>query len=418
MAQHDSRSARTPPATPPDEEPVAVRVLRAESQYRRETRDLPREERDRYNNFLWNMVRLDPGPRVTLNDLVGPNQDAHLDDRAEGAMQASVDYYRNKPDHTDLIRVLKFFAAYLLQRARQEPRFSRQQFLLFKAADFCRMIVQYSPYAASADAEAMVFGIFVDMGGAKPEHFGHYMHSEQDIYHLMRRVQMLPNDLRLRYQLAQRLAAQTSHIDALVQYQMLLRLYPPRGHAGERIHGLVYARIGELFQDLAEHAAPGLRDARKLKNFIDRFNRDFASRDNALPRITGPDDRHMPRARAALAREATRWTARAVEVPALDRRQRAVLAMRAARNQLADQPREAVRTLEQGYFLWSGLRETHDVLTGKAEYLRLLSSAAVNAKDKDRMGWAARELSNVQERLGQIDRERREHDQRRAALLG
>jgi hypothetical protein len=403
---------------PPAQRPaVAFRVLRVESLFRRDTRNLHRQERDRFSNFLWNMLRLDRGPRVTLTELVGEEQNTPLDYDSEGAINASVNYYHDKADHTDLLQVLKFFCAYLMQQARKEPNADKQIFLAFKVVDLARMMVQYSPFAVNAEAETLVLGVFVDLATHEPARYKEYATHQQTVFTLMKRLQLLPNDLHLRYQLAEALVAQTSFIDALVQYQTLLRLYPRRSPSSDRIHGRTYGRIGGIFQNLAEHATPSLRDARKLKNFISRFNRDFADRRNELPAFDRPDAR-LARVRRALLAEAIRWFVRAAEVSALDRRLRLQFASLAGQSQLLlDEPRDALRLLEQTYPLWQRVREGPVMLENKATFLRLLSSAALAAKQRDRAGWANRELNEVLTKLGTIEKEEREREQRRAAML-
>src|SRR3970040_905102 len=172
-----------------------------------------------------------------------------------------------------------------MQQARKEPQADKQQFLLFKAADFARMIVQYSAMSTSADAEALVFGIFVALGGAYGEPFSTYARHEERIYQIMRRLQTMPQDLTVRLKLGEALTEQTSYFDALVQYHALLRILIRRGEAGNRQRGWIVARIGDLFQRLSQITSSRLKDARKLRAFIDRYNRDFAEGGRELPRL-------------------------------------------------------------------------------------------------------------------------------------
>src|SRR5574341_2077025 len=138
----------TSPQDPARDEgaPVQLKMLRTEAEFRRQTRNLEREERDRYSSFVWNVVRMDLGPRVSLGDVTGLAGEGSLDYRSESSLKRSLDFYSRK-ERERLILALKFYAAYVLQQARQETAFNRQLFLIFKAVDFLRMIVQYSPHA-------------------------------------------------------------------------------------------------------------------------------------------------------------------------------------------------------------------------------------------------------------------------------
>jgi hypothetical protein len=392
-------------------------ILRVESQYRNETRNLQRQERNKYSSFLWNMVKLDLGPRVTIGDLVGPEQDAKLDYKDESALHANLAYYQGKSDPRELIQVLKYFATYLMQQARKETDAQKQQFLLFKAADFARTIVQHSELSVNADAEALVFGIFVALGSAYGEPFSGYARHEETVYQIMRRLQMVPQDLTLRLRLGEALTAQTSYLDALVQYHTLLRVLMRRGDAGHRQRGWIVARIGDLFQHLSQISSSRLKDARKLRAFIDRYNRDFADSGHELPRLTEIDVTHVTRVRHALLGEANRWYAQAAGAANLERRQRLRMAAQAGENfNTTGRPREALALLEEHYGLWKRVPDSLQTLNEHAAYLKQLSSAAMQLKRRDAMDFAARESAEVNGKLAAIEARRREREQARAAL--
>src|SRR5689334_4048907 len=278
----------------PDMVPVSLRTLRTEAEFRRDTRNLDREERDRYSNFLWNMVRLDLGPRVTLTDFVGATAEKSLQYDDEASLKSSVDYY-SRQDPRRLIQVLKFFACYVLQQARAEKQFPHQLFLIFKAVDLLRMVVQYSPFSVNGEAETIVYGLFIDLGSAKPARFSKYMKAEAQIHQLMRRLQVAPNDHQARLNMAEQLMQQTSLLDAMVQYHMLLRLYPAMRPEVDRRRGYVYLKMAQVFQDIMDNATGPVQDARKLKNFVERYNRDFSERGKEIPPIGGPDPEALER---------------------------------------------------------------------------------------------------------------------------
>ena len=418
MAQRDIRRASTRGREAPQRATLDLPILRVESQYRNETRNLQRQEREKYSNYLWNMVRLDPGPRVKIGELVGPNQDAPLDFQHESALNASIAYYQGKADPGELIAVLKYFSTYLMQQARKEPQADKQQFLLFKAADFARMIVQYSTMSISADAEALVFGIFVALGGAYGEPFSTYARHEERIYQIMRRLQTMPQDLTVRLKLGEALTEQTSFFDALVQYHALLRILIRRGEAGNRQRGWIVARIGDLFQRLSQISSSKLKDARKLRAFIDRYNRDFAEGGRELPRLQEISTSQVTRIRHALLGEAARWYLQAAGAANLERRQRLRMAAQAAENlNTLGNFKDALAALQGHHGLWKRVPEGLTTLQEHQAYLKHLTTAAMQLKRRDVMEWGSREAGEVSAKLGEIETRRREREQARAAML-
>jgi hypothetical protein len=418
MAVNDTRRAASRSRAAPARGTLDLPILRVESQYRNETRILQRQERDKYSSFLWNMMRLDAGPRVTIGELVGPNQDAPLGPADEGALNASVAYYQGKSDPGELIQVLKYFATYLMQQARKETAAENQQFLLFKAADFARMIVQHSNMSVNADAEALVFGVFVALGKAYGEPFNTYARHEETVHQIMRRLNMAPQDLSLRLRLGEALVAQTSYFDALVQYHTMLRILVRRADGGARHRGWIVARIGDLFQGLSRISSSQLSDGRKLRAFIARYNRDFAESGHDLPRLTEISTAVVTRVRHALLSEASRWYLQAGGSATLERRQRLRMLAQAGENlNTLERHREALNALQQNYALWQRVPESPVTLAEHAAYLKHLSSAAIQLKRRDVVDWCAHESSEVNGKLHAIETARRDREQARAALL-
>lgn len=393
--------------------------MRVELQYRNETRNLQRRERDKYGNLLWNMMSLNMGPRVTIADLVGPNQDARLDFKDEVRLQGNIGYYQGRSNPNELIQVLKFFTTYLMQQARKEQDPRRQQFLLFKAVDLARMIVQHSPLSVNAEAEAMVLGIFVALANAHGQPFITYARREDLVYRLMRRLAMVPRDLPLRVKLGEALVEQTSYFDGLVQYQAMLHILVHQGELVMRNRGWVVARMGDLFQQLSDITASRLKDARKLRMFIDRFNRDFAEGGQKLPRLQDVNVMNVSRVRQALLGEAAKWYVQAANDIHLDRRQRLRAAARAAENlNSLGRPREALAVVHDHIGLWSRVQETEATLREHQDFLRQMSNAALRVKRRDLMELANREGTEVAGKLSEIEQRRHAHEQARAMLLG
>ena len=80
---------------------VELRHMRVETDFRRATQSLERQERDKYSSMLWNMIRMDRKPKVAILDLVGPRGDNDIDYRDEISLKASVDHYHRLEDQED-----------------------------------------------------------------------------------------------------------------------------------------------------------------------------------------------------------------------------------------------------------------------------------------------------------------------------
>ena len=206
--------------------PVDLRTMRVETDFRRSTQRLERQEREAYSSMLWNLMRMDRKPKVAILDLVGPTGDNQLDYSQEDSLKSSVDHYHRRFDRAQLVRVLKYYTVYLMQRARKERDPERQLFLIFKAVEFCRMIVQYSAYTIHAEAETIIFGAFTDLAGQRPAQFTKYVEAEQSIYNIMKKLHFSPVDTDARMEMAEQLVRQSSYFDAFVQYQYLLGRLP------------------------------------------------------------------------------------------------------------------------------------------------------------------------------------------------
>jgi hypothetical protein len=413
-------SNRTAPAPRPSERPITLKRLRVESQFLEETKGLERKERDRYGSQLWNLMRLDFAPKVKLIDLVGPRVDAAIDTEHEGSIRSVVDHYHGRPDRADLHQVLKFFSVYLLQRARREPSFAKQQFLLFKAVDLLRMITQYSTWCVHRDAEALVYAIFDDLGTQKEERFAKYRDRELRIYPLMKKLHEVPRDFVLRLELADELGRQTSFFDALVQYDFLRRFYPRFYTASnlERQLGVIYSRVAGLFQNMLDNLGRDYRDARKLNGFIERYNRQFATRKDSLVPFTQDGKGTADRVARGLRHTAENWYRRALAVKVLPAETLVQNAAAFARN-LAGERRhkEALNVLMENYRYWSGIGQSVESLQRRINYLEQLTKIAGQAGKRDQVNWANLEQRDHLAKLDELIRQSESYRKRREEIL-
>ena len=377
--------------------------MRVETDFRRATYRLERKERDNYSSMLWNAMRLERKPTVTIRDVVGPTLDNAVDYQHEGKLKETMDYYSRKSDPRELIQVLRFYCAYLLPQARREPVPEKQLFLLFKVVDFARTIVQYSSFAVSRDAETLVWGIFYDLGMQRPQVFGRYMDTEQAIYNMMKRLQVAPLDHATRMQLAERMIKQTSYFDALVQYQYLLERFPTVHREDDVRRGRVYLLIADIFQGLSQYAEGGTTrytDARKMRNFIERYNRSYARRGRGLPPIAGAQESQLKRAERALRAIANEWYLRAMPVRAMEAKPITEAVFKVGANHMKDgQAKEALKILREGYPYWRRVPESAELLPERIEYLSLIVAAAVRSKQRGAADWANREMRDHESRL-------------------
>jgi tetratricopeptide (TPR) repeat protein len=398
--------------------PLVLRTMKAEAIYRRDTRNLERAERDRYSSFLWNVVRLDLGPRVTLADLVEEAGSRAPADRQEDDLAKSLDFYARK-DPERLLPVLKFFSAYLLQKAREATDSRRQLFLAFKGIDLLRMIVQYSPYSVSLEAESIVAGLLADLNGQLPQRFGRYNETEIRVLATMQVLQHASNDHGARAQLADAYVRQTSHYDALVQYQVLLRLLPAMRLELDRRRGLVHVRIGDLFQGLADMNLVGLQDGRKLRNFVERYTRDHEDGKELLPAVFGSDPNSLRRLQTGFRMLATRSYLRAVKVRDLEPHVLLSVYTRLGRNLIAaGKYKEAASALTEGNRHYKPKQETLAMLDQRVAYLELLADAAHRARRKDLFDQVQVQMTEVKKRHRDLRSANVERQRRRADLLG
>ncbi|MCH7477252.1 MAG: hypothetical protein IIA14_04020 [SAR324 cluster bacterium] len=376
--------------------------MRVESDFRRATHRLDRKERDNYSSMLWNAMRLERKPKVAIRDVVGPTLDNAVDYVHEGPLKETMDYYSRKSDPRELIQVLRFYCAYLMPQARREPVPEKQLFLLFKVVDFARTIVQHSSFAVNRDAETLVWGIFYDMGMQRPQVFGRYMDTERAIYNMMKRLQVAPLDHATRLQLAEQMNRQTSYFDALVQYQYLLERFPHVHREDDVRRGRVYILIGDIFQGLSQYAEGGpirYTDARKMRNFIERYNRSYARRGRGLPPIGGQESQ-LKRTERALRAIANEWYLRAMPVRAVGAKPITEAVFRVGANHMKDgQAKEALKILREGYPYWLRVPESAEFLPHRIEYLSLIVAAAVRSKQRGAADWANREMRDHESKL-------------------
>ena len=400
---------------------VVLRHMRVETDFRRATQRLERRERDKYSNFLWNMIRMERAPKVSILDVVGPRVDNSIEYWHEDPLKSSVDFYHNRVDRAGLIDVLKFYTVFLLQQARNEVDPDKQLFLIFKTGEFARMIVQYSPYAINAEAEALVFGLYHDLSAHSPGRFRIYVEQEQPVFNIMKKLHFSPLDTNARLELADLLIRQTSFFDALVQYQYLLSRYPSVPRDADLPRGRVFIKIAEIFQSLIDYAEEGpdqFRDARKLRNFIDRYNRDYAQRGAAIPRIREPSPAQIRKAVQAMRGIANLWYQRALAVRMLGPRMVTKLVSELAANYIkARNNKEAHQLLNTAYRYWRRVPDSIDSIQQRIEYLNLMASVGNQLRKRDMVNFANREIRDYQNRLADLELRQQAVDARREALL-
>ena len=395
---------------------LKLRTMRVEAIYRRDTRYLERAERDRYSNFLWNVVRLDMGPKVRLSDLVGETGNQALAEQ-EDDLSESLDFYSRK-DPGELLQVLRFFSVYVMQQARQAKNQRQQLFLVFKAVDLLRIIVQHSPHAVDYHAESMVTGIFADLATQLPQRFRPYYDAELRILALVRRLFHAPNDHAARAQLADAYASQTSLYDAFVQYQMLLKVLPAMRLELDRRRGLIHVRRGHLFQGLANMNLTALQDARKLRNFVERYNRDHPEPGAQIPALSGPDPQGLRRIQRAFRSLANRAYLLAVKVLALEPHVLLDVYTKLGGNLLAESRfKEAATALIEGNRYYKPELVTAKVLEQRLSYLDLLANATQHAGRREMHTSVQAQISDVTKRHRALLAASAEKQKRREALL-
>ena len=418
MAARNLNASSEPTRSANPNGPINLRRMRVESVFRHDTRNLPRQERDRYSSFLWNAVRLDWGPKVPITAVVGSQQNTPVQEKSEDALKDAIDYYRKKDDYTELVRVLKFYAAYLLQQARRERVFGSQLFLLFKAVDFLRMIVQYSPYSVNQDAETLVFAIFTDLGTQRPQQFGRYYETEQDVFQTMKRLQLFPSDHRARLRLAEQLSQQTSFYDAVVQYEFLMRFYPRMPRHADIPRGRAALALAGIYQNLIDNAGRHPGDMRKLRNFVERHNRDGGSRGKEIPLPQGATPSAGQRVARALLPTADRWYTQALNVAKLGAPRLSEAAFQLARNlERERRPKEALRILLDVKPQWKRLGSSATAWELRLTYVELLVNLAMKLQRRDVLSDA---LENQREFRNELEslhaRSRRAEEEEEEAL--
>ena len=398
-----------------------LRHMRVETEFRRTTQGLEREERDKYSSMLWNLMRLDTKPKVSILELVGPRGENDLNFSNEESLKASVDHYHKRFDRAQLVRVMKYYTVYLMQRARKEGDADKQLFLIFKAIECCRMIVQYSSYAIHAEAETIVFGALSDLAQSRPAQFEKYVDAERNIFNIMKKLHFSPTDTDARMEMAEQMVRQSSYFDAIVQYQYLLGRLPKVPRESDLARGRIYIKIGEIFQNLIDYVEEGSAhfiDARKLRSFIERYNRDYAERGKTLPPITNPNAGQIRAAIKAMRGVAIVWYQRALGVRLLGPRMVTKLVAALAENHMkAGQRKDALKALHVGYRYWTRVPEGIDSLEQRIEYLNLMSATATQLKQQDTIKFATQQLREYGNRLSDLVARRDALEARKQALM-
>jgi predicted unusual protein kinase regulating ubiquinone biosynthesis (AarF/ABC1/UbiB family) len=219
--------------------------------------------------------------------------------------------------------------------------------------------------------------------------------------------------------MAEQLMQQTSLFDALVQYHMLLRLYPPMRPEVDRRRGYVYLKLAQVFQDIMDNVTGPIQDARKLKNFVERYNRDFAERGREIPPVTGTDRKELERTLRGVRGLANTYYARALAVQVLDPRLLLDVVTRLGRNYMEEgRFGEAVDVLVDGAKLWRHVGESAESLRRRVAYFELAATAASKANRREQFAWAQNFLVEYRKRVATQEAETKQRMIRRAAILG
>jgi tetratricopeptide (TPR) repeat protein len=343
--------------------------------------------------------------------------------KQEDSLRTSVNFYHSRVDRSGLTDVVKYYTVFLMQQARKETDPQKQLFIIFKAVEFARMIVQYSPYSIHADAEALVFGVFSDLAAYNPAQFQNYFDTEQPIYALMKRLHFSPMDMDARLELGDLYVRQKSYYDAMAQYQYLLTRYPRIPRESDLPRGRVYIKIAEILQELidyAEQESEQFQDARKLKNFIERYNRDFSERGATLTSLQNPNPAQIARAMRSMRNVANLWYQRALGVRLIGPRMVTKLVTQLANNHMKDgQKKEAQKLLTSAYRYWQRVPESVDSIEQRLDYLNLMVSVGMQVKQRDMIDFANQQLREYQNRLTELGLlEQAKVDRKEALLAG
>lgn len=409
-----------------DTRPIRIKRLRTESLFLEETKGLERRERDRYGNMIWNLMTFDFAPKVKLVDIVGHKMDNEIDTEHEGPMRSVVDHYHGRANRNELNQVLKFFSVFLIQRARREPNFNKQLFLLFKAVDLLRMLTQYSTWCAHRDAESLVFTIFDELGSQKGERFANYQRTEHRVFPLMKKLHEVPRDFVVRLELADELARQMSFFDAYVQYDFLRRFYP-RFYTQQNLErrlGVIYARTAGIFQNMLDHLGRGYRDARKVNSFIERYNRAFAGRKDVLESFSADVKGGPERVARGLRHAAETWYRKALAIKVLSPEIQVQCAMALGRNLGAERRgKEALSVLMDGYRFWSGIGGGADagrqieIIQRRIGYLEHVIKIGRASGRKDAINFANLEQRDLLGKLDELVRQNESYKRKREEIV-
>ena len=221
--------------------------------------------------------------------------------------------------------------------------------------------------------------------------------------------------------MAEQMMRQSSYFDAFVQYQYLLGRLPRVPRESDLARGRVFIKIGEIFQNLIDYVESGpahFQDARKLRSFVERYNRDFAERGKILPRITSPNAGQIRKAVAAMRTVVIIWYQRALGVRLMGPRMVTRLVAQLAENcTKAGQRKEALKALHVGYRFWTRVPEGIDSIQQRIEYLNLMITIGTQLRQRDTVYFATQQLREYGTRLAELELRRNKLEIRRQAMM-
>ena len=180
-----------------------------------------------------------------------------------------------------------------------------------------------------------------------------------------------------------------------------------------------YLKTAQVFQDIMDHAEGAKHDARKLKNFVERFNRDFADRSNEVTPVTGADKDSLKRTVNSVRQLANQYYARALTVQVLDARLLVSLATRLGASYVEEgRFKDAADVFAEGAKLWKGVPDTPENLKRRVEFFELAVTAAGKSGKKQVLSWAQQSLLEYRKRLAMLNAEEKQRMIRRAVIMG
>ncbi len=212
-------------------------------------------------------------------------------EECSGMIDSHLRHYLKKNNRELYRQHLLSIAHMCIKQARAEKHKQKQIPLLFKAIDLLRIYIQY----CDEGIDLMASSIILHALSTFPKEFDEKLAVEKDVYKsyvelhkIRRRVSEIgygdKENVALRIKLSKLCVQEKNYYDAFVQFGTVLQSYRYRGEDDPQAvlnRARTHTWIGNVFQELIHYAQPG--KATILVNFIDRYNRDHATRRKPYP---------------------------------------------------------------------------------------------------------------------------------------